>query len=332
MTEDAPRVSVVVPVYKAESTIATCASSLFRQTFKEVEFLFVDDGSPDGSMTILESVLAEFPERKDQVFILHHDTNRGVAAARNTGLERARGEYVVHADADDWAEENMVEEMYARAKTTACDMVWCDFWVDFPNKPGRSLYKKQVADKNAEFIIKGMLSGGVHAGLWNKLVKRSLFVDNSILFPDGIDLREDMGFLILCLMHAKKVEYLPKAFYHYVQNPGAITMHPSREKLRSQFELVRILERRLPVEIYGKFVPVFKARIRREMIFSGLFSNAECLESFPESTPHRHVTADKCAARAAFWFSLRRYFLRARVFLLTASLRSEVKKLVSHWS
>lgn len=324
-TRVTPKVSVIVPIYNAESTIGRCAKSLFKQTFKEVEFLFVDDGSPDRSMRVLDSILAEFPERKDQVFILHHATNRGVAAARNTGLAQVRGEYLIHADADDWAERGMIQEMYEHAKVNACDLVWCDFWVDLPNKPARCLYRKQVADENAEFIIKRMLSGSLHAGLWNKLVKRSLFVDNNILFPDGIDLREDMGFLILSLMHAKKVEYLPKAFYHYVQNAGAITTHPGREKLQSQFALVGILERRLPVETYGRCVSVFKARLKKEMFFSGLFSDDEYLRAFPESTPYMYDDSDKYAVRAAIWLSLRRYFVVARMVMSLASFVSKAK-------
>ena len=107
------KISVIIPIYKVESFIARCAESLFNQTFDEgIEYIFVDDASPDDSVKILQDIIAEYPNRFQQVKILHHKFNQGLPAARNTGLAEAIGEYVFHFDSDDYADPDMLETLY----------------------------------------------------------------------------------------------------------------------------------------------------------------------------------------------------------------------------
>lgn len=90
------KVSVIVPVYKVEKYIERCARSLFNQTLDDIEYIFVDDCSPDRSIEILNQVIGDYPRRKDQVQIIHHASNQGLALARQTGLKAATGEYIAH--------------------------------------------------------------------------------------------------------------------------------------------------------------------------------------------------------------------------------------------
>ena len=94
-----------------------------EQTLREVEYIFVDDASPDRSIEILHRTLADYPERQDQVRILTHKQNKGLPAARNTGLAVAQGEYIFHCDSDDFVEREMLEEMYEKAKEADADLV-----------------------------------------------------------------------------------------------------------------------------------------------------------------------------------------------------------------
>ena len=96
------KVSVIVPIYKVERFIARCVTSLMKQTLQDVEYIFVDDATPDQSLSILQEVLVAYPERKKYVKILHHKDNQGLPAARNTGLEVSEGEYIFHCDSDDY--------------------------------------------------------------------------------------------------------------------------------------------------------------------------------------------------------------------------------------
>ena len=120
-------VTVIVPVYNVRNYIARCAESLMNQTLTDVEFIFVNDASPDDSICILQSVLEKYPERRSAVTILSHDENKGLPAARNTGLAQATGQYIFHCDSDDYAEPAMLQEMYEYAIGCKADIVWADW-------------------------------------------------------------------------------------------------------------------------------------------------------------------------------------------------------------
>ena len=125
------KVSVIIPIFKVRDFIERCAVSLFEQTLKEVEYIFVDDASPDDSIKVLKSCIERYPERQARTTILTHEHNQGLPAARNTGLAAASGEYVFHCDSDDYVERNMLEEMYEAAKAKDADMAYCDFYLTF---------------------------------------------------------------------------------------------------------------------------------------------------------------------------------------------------------
>ena len=124
-----PKVSVIIPVYGVKKYIERCARSLFEQTLDDIEYIFVDDSTPDNSISILRKVLSEYPNREKQVKILHHEKNKGLAQARQTGLKIASGEYIAHCDSDDWVDVHMYEEMYNKAIEEDADVVVCDYVV-----------------------------------------------------------------------------------------------------------------------------------------------------------------------------------------------------------
>ena len=104
------KVSVLVPVYGVEKYIERCARSLFEQTYSDLEYVFVNDCTPDQSIEILKKVMAEYPQRKNAVKIVNHAKNRGLAAARNTAYDNATGDFVTIVDSDDWLEWDALEK------------------------------------------------------------------------------------------------------------------------------------------------------------------------------------------------------------------------------
>lgn len=212
--EDKIAVSVIIPIYNVERFIGRCVKSLFEQSMnRKVEFVFVDDATPDKSLLIVEDYLKKYPQWKGQVTLLHHDCNKGLPAARNTGIKIAKGEYVFHCDSDDFLSSNALEAMYEAAKKRDADIVWCDWFLSFKNG---ERYMKQPYYDTPINALKGMLSGAMKYNVWNKLVKRSLYEQNGIYFPEGHGMGEDMTMMHL-FAYAKKVYYLPEAFYHYVR-------------------------------------------------------------------------------------------------------------------
>lgn len=225
-----PKVSVIIPIYKVERFIARCAESLMRQTLQDVEYIFVDDATPDGSMGILQHTLERFPDRRGQVTVLHHTENKGLPAARNMGLAVASGEYVFHCDSDDFVEHDMLENLYNTAEDSSADIVWCDYYISYEEG---ERYMKQPRYFTPEEALRGMLCGRMKYNVWNKLARRSLYFENAITFPAGYAMGEDMT-MIQLFSFAHKVAYLPKAYYHYVQwNPSSMTRTFTDEQLAS---------------------------------------------------------------------------------------------------
>ena len=148
-------VSVVIPVFKVRNFIERCATSLFEQTLEDVEYIFVDDASPDDSIEILKECLERYPKRKAQVQILTHEQNKGLPAARNTGLAVATGEYVFHCDSDDWVESTMLEDLYVTAIQNSADIVWCDWYLSFAQN---ERYMRQPAYSRLDDALRAMLS------------------------------------------------------------------------------------------------------------------------------------------------------------------------------
>lgn len=120
-----PKVSVIVAVYNVAPFLSKCIASLKAQTLKDFEVILVDDGSTDNSGKICDAYA-----RGDNRFKVFHKANGGVASARELGVEKASGLYMIHADPDDWVEPTMLEELYNRATETDADVIICDFYVE----------------------------------------------------------------------------------------------------------------------------------------------------------------------------------------------------------
>ena len=212
-------VSVLIPVYGVERYIERCARSLFEQTMKTgIEFIFTDDCTPDNSIEIVKSLLEEYPERKDQVKFLRHETNQGLAVARVTGLQAASGEYVIHCDSDDWVEPDMYELLYAKAHETHADIVGCDFFDELPKK---TIIKKQDFSLPKSEIIEEILHDGkVNGYLWNRLIRRKFYADGDYRAPKEITLYEDMYITVPMQLDARLTSFVDKPLYHYRRDNG----------------------------------------------------------------------------------------------------------------
>ena len=250
------KVSVITPIYNVERFIVRCVTSLMEQTLNDVEYIFVDDATPDDSIFLLKQVIGQYPDRKNDIRLIAHEKNRGLPAARNSGLAVAKGEYIFHCDSDDFMEPDMLRLLYNKAKECNADIVWCDWWLSFAKN---ERYMKQPEYATPLDALKGMLSGAMKFNVWNKLVRRTLYVENRIEFPAGYGMGEDMTIMRL-FAHANNVVYLPEAFYHYVQlNTGAFSKTYSSRHLKELQHNVSALLDDLQF--------LFGDRLKKEMAF-----------------------------------------------------------------
>lgn len=264
-----PLVSIIVPIFNVEQHIGECIDSLLSQSYSSIEYIFVDDASPDNSMLILDNILADYPCRSSFVKVLRHETNKGLPAARNSGLAVAKGDYIFHCDSDDWIEPDMISDMMQVANNANADIVYTDFFLSF-SKNERCM--KQPAFKNPEDALRAMLDGSMKFNVWNKLIKRRLYADYAITFPDGRSMGEDMTILKL-FCRAEKVTHLPRAHYHYMQtNPNAFTKRISEERLEqiryNVTDVIHYIER-----VYGKIkfekeIQYFKLNMKLSFLIS----------------------------------------------------------------
>ena len=281
------KVSVIIPVYKVGKFIERCARSLMEQTLTDVEYIFVDDASPDDSINVLHQVLANYPDRCDYVKILTHTENKGLPAARNTGLSVAQGEYIFHCDSDDFVEPDMLEQLCQQAKEIDADIVWCDWWLSFAKN---ERYIKQPNYATPLDAIKAMLGGAMKYNVWNKLSKRKLYQKNNIVFPEGYGMGEDMT-MILLFAYAQRVRYIPKAFYHYIKNnTDAFTQNHSDKHLKDlQYNVDRV--ERILSTIYGtsltKEIAFLKLETKFPLLIMGSSTEQykEWARLYPEANP-----------------------------------------------
>ena len=207
----APKVSVIVPVYNTEKYIEKCSRSLFGQTLDEIEYIFVNDCTPDRSIDIVRQTLEEYPHRKSQVKIIEQPVNKGVGAARKAGLEAATGDYISQCDSDDWVETAMYEKMYAKALEKDADIVCCNFYKDYQD---RSLINT-AGTMTEECMADPANLQTVHIVVTNKLIRRTLYTDHHILPFDGVNMWDDIGLNTRLRFFSKKNVMMPDAFYHF---------------------------------------------------------------------------------------------------------------------
>lgn len=222
------KISVIVPVYKAEKYIDRCISSLIEQTCSDFEVLLIDDGSPDRSGIICEKYSTERYNIK-----CFHKKNGGVASARQYGVDKAVGEYIIHVDPDDWVEKNMLHELYSNAKNNDADMVICDYFV---NDGLQEKYCAQRPSKLDHETLLNELFSHLYGSCWNKLIRKSCIDKYGLKFNENLTIKEDLFYNCSLLVHDIKVSYLPKAFYHYDVsiNSNALTKTRSIQLLHQQ--------------------------------------------------------------------------------------------------
>ena len=215
------KLSVIVPVYKAEDYLARCVESLLAQRVADFELILVDDGSPDASGKLCDACAEAHP---DKVRVLHLE-NGGQGRARNHGLEIAKGEYIGFVDSDDWVEPDMYEKLLACAERESADLVVCGIRAIRDDGTAESLPVWREGEP--------MAAAG---SACNKLFRRSLIGD--IRFPEGL-WYEDFAFSAKLLLRAKKAVYLPEDLYDYrVGQPSTM----NNENARKNLDMLEIME------------------------------------------------------------------------------------------
>lgn len=236
------KVSVIIPVYKAEQFIERCARSLFEQTLDSIEYIFVNDCSPDRSMDVLLSVLEEYPGRKEHVKILNHTVNTGQSGARKDGMAIAGGEYIIHCDSDDWVDLDMYESMYEKAKQDNVEAVCCDIVLEHGTFSRCLQVNSRYDDHRLMYDCIEPISVE-YLSMCNRMVSRKVFERNTIEPFKGVNMWDDVGLAIRLRYYIQSSSAINKPFYHYNrQNETSTTRRPLMDRIREQMLCIEYIE------------------------------------------------------------------------------------------
>lgn len=205
-------VSILVPIYNVAPFIEKCARSLFGQTYNDIEYIFVDDASPDNSIEILTNVMKDYPHLKDNIKIIPHNINKGIAGTRNTAVKAAEGDYILHVDSDDWLEPDAVETLVKTALDFNADIVYSDFFEE--RKSSTRILENPEIDNASEYC-KSLLRRKSLTHIIGKLIRKKIVLDNNLWTVEGINQGEDYLITPKLAYYSKKVVKAKKPIYHY---------------------------------------------------------------------------------------------------------------------
>lgn len=232
------KVSICIPIYNTEKYIEKCVISLFEQTYPYIEYIFIDDKSPDNSINIVKKLINTY-HKEDKCIIISHDRNKGLAAARNSGVAASTGEFIMHVDSDDYLENNAVELVIKKQQEDDADIVSFGFITEY------SQYKVESYPplfKNGTDMCKQLIKREVNMNLWGRLYKTSLYKAHNISAKEGADMGEDYQVAPILAYYAKNVSSLQIALYHYnCLNPNSFCYSFSAKKQAQSEESTKIL-------------------------------------------------------------------------------------------
>lgn len=230
-------ISIVIPVYNVERYLSRCIESILNQTYENWEAVFVNDGSKDNSLEILKDY-----QKRDNRIIVIDKKNEGSGVARNTGVERSKGEYLTFLDSDDWYEKDFLEKLYNNLKENNSDISMCNprmTYDDTQKNKNINVYHFNSIDlsKFPDEIL-GILAMPV---IWNKLYKKEIIIKNDIKFPN-YSFSEDVEFLYKVFLYVNKVSKVEEYLYNYYQRDNSETKKIKRESIEQVYKVIENIE------------------------------------------------------------------------------------------
>ena len=226
-----PKISIIIPVYNTQAYLPKCLDSVFSQTFQDFEVIVVNDGSPDDSQSVIDRYQEKYPDK----LVALKQENAGLAAARNTGINAASGEYVAFLDSDDYLHPETLEKTYTYALAQALDIVCFRYYSDCEGViTAIPSHSAQTDDPVKRFILND-------GSATNKLFRRELFTQTGLRFTPGL-FYEDIDLIPRLSLHTQRIGFLDVPLYYYFTRDGSIMrLQKYNPKLNSIFTVMEHL-------------------------------------------------------------------------------------------
>lgn len=232
-----PLVSVIIPVWNGMAYLEPCLKSIAAQTLTDMEMIVVDDGSTDGTWPLLECLA-----QQDARIVPVHQENGGVSVARNTGLERCRGEYIRFVDVDDTLPPDSMATLVEKAQANASDLVLAAYTEVLLNtRTRRDLGRSEDTVDNDEFLrrLERYSNSFYYGVLWNKLFRGDLIRDQQLRFVPGLPWGEDFAFMMRYCACAERISYTTTPVYDYFRNPRGAVMRQCWRSIKHPIQSIR---------------------------------------------------------------------------------------------
>ena len=223
-------IDIIIPIYNVENYLRQCVDSVINQTYKRINVILVDDGSPDNSPKICD----EYAIKYNNVKVLHKE-NGGLSDARNQGMRLCKSELIMFLDSDDWLEENAIEEMIHSMDIYDADVVCTESILEFDNGVGKK-NNSFFGVLNSIQATKAVLNRRINVSAWGKLYKRSLF--EGIEYPKHC-LHEDIPVIFPLLMKANKIVIMDVPLHHYRQQYGSISRNSFKPQNHALYKFIK---------------------------------------------------------------------------------------------
>lgn len=215
--EKKAKVSVLVPFYNVEKYVGRCVESLFSQTYSNIEYVFVNDCTPDNSMDIINEYIDKYNVRNKCV-IINHEVNKGISTSRNDCLDNATGDYILFIDSDDYIDKDMVELLVKAAIENNADISGCGYIEEYKD---HSVEMPQRYTNDHTEMMRAITVLTIKGVMWKLLIRRSIVEENQVRFIPDNTMVDDYLFCCQVFFYAKRFASVDKCMYHYIQyNPN----------------------------------------------------------------------------------------------------------------
>ena len=236
-----PIVSIIIPVYKVEPYIIKCIDSVLHQNYRFLEIILVDDKTPDNSMQMAIDYIEQSKLHHDLHFkYVKHDCNRGLSAARNTGIDAATGEYLFFLDSDDEITSDCIEKLVKEVEEGNYDVACGNFRIDgYVSNYWKNYQHKELKSHERMEILRHFINHNVYMMAWNKLVRRKLITSKLLYFKEGI-IHEDELWSFLLSNQASSMSVIMDVTYIYrVREDSIITANSKRKSFSSKIIILK---------------------------------------------------------------------------------------------
>jgi glycosyltransferase involved in cell wall biosynthesis len=270
-----PFFSIIIPVYNVAPYLRECLDSVLAQTFTDWEAICVDDGSTDGSGAILDEYAA-----RDNRFRVFHQSNQGVAVARQVALDNITGDWMIAIDPDDWVESSNLMDLYNTVTDTDVDMVWCNYYID---KNGKTILQNTCGENDSNNHLEMLITGKLMGSLCNHLLSRRFIFKHDVCFPPkGCDMAEDLYFICDFLSHKPKIKWTNIANYHYCFHNNSISHKNNSFRIFQMIRIKEMLIEKLQRRIDDKLLRYVKEEVKFFIYDKKEVSSKQFFKMYPE--------------------------------------------------